>query len=128
MSNTMPTVDEVREELGSPSTQDISDLTLQRLIEEEKTLYGAAYRAAEILARRYAFKTDLAVGDYRESFSDVAKRWQELAEALRHRAVMASTSKPYAGGISVDDKKAQAIDPDRPKPFFWRDMWDHRGL
>ena len=120
------TPDIVREELGSPSTDDISDETLERLIGEEGTLYGAAYRAAEILARKYAMKVDLAVGDYRESFSDIAKRWQELAESLKRRAVIAGAG-PYAGGISVADKLARQCDPDRPKPDFWRGMWDNRG-
>lgn len=126
MPDSRPTVQEVREELGSPSAEDISDLTLQRLIDEEKTLYGAAYRAAEILARKYAMKVDLAVGDYRESFSDIAKRWQEIAESLRRRAVLAGKP-PYAGGISVEDQTMRKLDPDRPKPDFWRGMWDNRG-
>lgn len=117
----------VREELGSPSIDDISDETLQRLIDEEKTLHGAAYRGAEILARKYAFKADLAVGDYRESFSDISKRWQDLAEGFRRKAVVAG-GRPYAGGISLSDKRDQAKDPDRPKPDFWRGMWDNRGV
>jgi|SRR5690606_13270981 len=127
MSDSRPTVQEVREELGSPSTEDISDETLARLIDEEKTLYGAASRAAEILARKYAFKADLAVGDYRESFSDVAKRWQEIAESMKRKAAVMG-AKPYAGGISVADKKLLRMDPDRPKPDFWRGMWDNRYI
>jgi len=115
----------VREELGSPSTEDISDETLQRLIDEEKTLYGAAYRGAEILARKYAFKADIAIGDYRESFSQISKRWIELAECLRQKAVIAG-SRPYAGGITVGGKMEQKRDPNRPNPDFWRGMWENR--
>lgn len=104
----------VREELGSPSIDDLPDETLQRIIDEEKTLFGAAYRGALILARRYAFKADLAVGDYRESFSQIAQRWQELAEELRCKAAVYSGGRPYAGGI------------EDYKPDFWRGMWDYR--
>lgn len=119
-----PSVDDVREELGSPSEDDISNATLQRLIDEENTLFGAAYRAAEILSRKYAFKADLAVGDYRESFSDIARRWQEQAAELRRKAALYG-AKPYAGGISESDKKQIESDTDRPEPDFRRGMWDN---
>lgn len=124
MASHSPTVDEVREELGSPSTADISDLTLQRLIDEEKTLYGAAYRAAEILARKFSFKADIALGDYREAFSDRAKRWQELAAELRRKAAVYGAT-PYVGGISKADKERIESDADRPEPDFRRGMWDN---
>jgi len=124
MAFATPSVDDVREELGSPSTSDLPDSTIQRLIDEEKTLFGAAYRAAEILARKYAMKVDLAVGDYRESFSDIAKRWQELAAELRRKATLYG-AKPYAGGISESDKKRIESDTDRLEPDFRRGMWDN---
>lgn len=108
------TPQQVREELGSPSTEDISDETLARLIEDEKTLFGAAYRAALIIARKYAFKADLAVGDYRESFSQIAERWQKLAEELCCKAAVHGGAPPYVGGI------------DYKKPDFWRGMFDYR--
>jgi len=124
MAFATPSVDNVREELGSPSTDDLSDETIQRLIDEEGTLFGAAFRGAEILARKYAFKADLAVGDYREDFSAIAKRWQELAAELRRKVALYG-AKPYAGGISKSDKKRIESDTDRPEPDFRRGMWDN---
>jgi len=118
-----PTVTEVREEIGSPSTADISDVTLQRLIDEETTLYGAACRAAEILARKYAFKADIAVGDYREALSQVAERWQELAADLRRKAAVYGQD-PFVGGISKAKNQELLSDPDRPEPDFVRGQWD----
>lgn len=107
----MVSVIEIRDELGSPTEEEISDSTLARLLEEEKTLHGAAYRAAEILARKYAGEADVSVGNYRESLSQVSKRWQELAEVLKRKAAM--HGRPYA-------------QPAQPKPDFWKGMWDNR--
>src|SRR5690606_11183059 len=84
----MVTVEHVREELGSPSHEDISDETLARLIEEEKTLYGAASRAAHILARKYAMQCDYARGNVRESLSQISKAWRELALELEKKAAL----------------------------------------
>lgn len=108
----MVDVSMVREELGSPSQEDISDTTLTRLISEEKTLYGAAYRAALILARKYAFQPDYARGNYRESSSQISKAWQKLADDLKVKATLAGSA-PTIGGIGR-----------RSKPDFWRGMFD----
>lgn len=125
MSLKNPTVDEVRTELGSPSTDDISDDTLQRFIEEEKSLYGAAYRAAEVLARKYAFKADISVGDYRAALSKISDRWGNLAAEMKKRAAIYGQV-PFVGGISKSQNELLNSDPDRPGPDFHRDMWVDR--
>jgi len=112
------TVEHVREELGSPSHEDISDETLARLIEEEKTLYGAASRAAHILARKYAMQCDYARGNVRESLSQISKAWRELALELEKKAAL------YNGTASL---RAYMSGIDKPyKPDFWRGMFDNR--
>lgn len=108
----------VREELGSPSVDDLSDATIERLVDEEKSLFGAASRGAEILARRYAFRADVAIGDYRESFSNVSQRWIELAKELKVKAAAYASARAIVGSASPT---ADA------KPDFWRGMWDNRG-
>lgn len=125
MANGLPTVEELREELGNPPVEDISDATLQRLIEKHKTLYGAASHAAEILARHYATKAEKTIGDYRVSYAESASRWKELAGELKRKAAIFG-AKPYAGGISKSAKRRGWLDEDRPKPDFWRGMWDYR--
>lgn len=106
---------DIREELGSPSQDDISDETLQRLIDEEKTLYGAAYRAALIIARKYAFQTDYRRGNVQESLSQVSQAWHKLADELKVKAALYGGTGAFAGGTQ------------KPvKPDFWKGMWDNR--
>lgn len=113
----MVTVEHVREELGSPSHEDISDATLARLIEEEKTLYGAASRAAYILARKYAMQCDYARGNVRESLSQISKAWRELAAELENKAAV------YSGSAAI---RSYAPGLNKPyKPDFWRGMFDN---
>ncbi len=109
-----PTIDDVREELGSPSQEDISDATLARLLDEEGTLYGAAYRAALILARKYAFRPDFKRGNYSESTSQISESWSKLAEELKQKAVM-------SGAMPIMSRQVKKRQPD-----FWKGMFDYQ--
>lgn len=101
----------LREELGSPSAEDISDATLLRLLEEESNFYMAAYRAAEILSRKYARMVDKSIGNYRENASQIYKAWKELAESFKRKAILSSSSLPYVANSD-------------PKPAFKKGMFD----
>lgn len=126
MSILSPTPAEIREELGSPSTTELSDALLQRIINEERTYYGSAARAAEILYRKYALQADVDVEGYRERFSQIAEQWRQVAAELRRKAALYG-AQPYFGGTSKTDIAARRTDPDRPGPDFYRGQWDNEG-
>lgn len=107
----MVDIADVREELGNPSEDIISDSTLSRLADENKTLYGTAARAAEIIARHFHLKADRSIGDYREYNYRRAEAWSKEAEKIREKESIAS-----AGGMGI-------IDQSDKKPFFRRGMW-----
>ncbi len=118
------TPSKIRAELGNPDESDLSDVTIIDAFAEEVTFWGTAARCAEILARRYAHRADYGLMEYRESFSQRAKAWAEIAKDLRRKARMYGKSDPYAGGISVDDKKMRANDLSRTPPSFKRNMME----
>jgi hypothetical protein len=92
----------LREELGSPSAEDISDATLLRLLEEESNFYMAAYRAAEILSRKYARMVDKSIGNYRENASQLYKAWKEVSKDMKKKAMLNSSSLPYVTDAVVE--------------------------
>lgn len=113
---------EVRAELGSPSSDVISDATLQNIIDDEETLYGSAARAAKIIYRHYSLLADKTAGDVSIEYSNRAELWQEIATELKNEAT-ALQGKPMVGGISESDKELVESDDDYIDPFFGRNNW-----
>lgn len=113
---------DVRAELGSPSSDLLSDTLLTRIVEEETTLYGSAARAASILYRRFSLEADKKLGYISIQYSERAELWKEISEDMKEKAALYGAS-PYAGGISVSDKETVEDDSDYPDPFFDREMF-----
>lgn len=125
-----PTPDAVRREVGG-IPEDVEEILgtqdLLEIIDDERSLYGAAARTAEIISRYYAHKADESLGDHKQWFIKRASNWQALAIYLRRRAsTVAVNAVPYFGGISLADKEFRNSDTDRPKSDFYRDMWEDR--
>ena len=108
---------DVRAELGSPSSDLLSDSLLTRIIEEETTLYGSAARAANILQRHFSLEADKKLGYISIQYSKRAELWKEIAEEMETKSGLYGAT-PYAGGISVSDRETIEDDPDYPEPFF----------
>jgi hypothetical protein len=60
------------------------------------------------------------------SYGEILTNYRELLAGLRRRASI-QLCKPYAGGISVSDKKIDEGDSDRTQPSFYRGMHDVDG-
>lgn len=116
------TSSDVRDELGSPSTDTISDTLLTKIIGDEETLLGSASRAAKILYRHFSLKADKTGGRVSIKYSKRANLWKEIATDIEEKANTAN-GMPIVGGISINDKETISDDSDYPDPFFKRDAW-----
>ena len=101
----------------------LTDAEVAWLISEEPNVYLAAASAARSLAAKFAVLVDKAVGDLRISYSKRNDHYAKLAASLNARGNV-RVPVPYAGGTSIDDKRAQVLDTDRAKPAFSRAMHD----
>lgn len=131
-SNTPNTVqrDAVRWLTGDTDTADqqITDEEVTYAIAQAPNTYMAAALVAEALAAKYSRKADRTVGDISLRSSQQADAYRELATRLRNQASTAAAVKPYAGGISQDDKEAVEDDEDRALPSFTRALHGHPDL
>lgn len=113
-------LDEVRFLIGDTDTSDqqLSDEEINySLTETTQEPIGAAIISAQALKSKFSRKADKTVGDLRISFSQLVDHYSELVESLRIRAALNSAT-PYAGGISIADKKLVVDDTDRVVPAF----------
>ena len=106
---------------------ELSDETITAALALNPNVYTAAALCADSLAGKYASQVDQQVGDLRISFSQRAKQWADMAKRLRASASRYSVFAPYAGGISVADKQANAANADRVKPAFTAHLHDTPG-
>lgn len=111
---------------GDPQMQDEEIEFLLTRYGDATTAAGAAARA---LAGKYTRAVTKAVGDLRIEYSDRAKAYRELAKFLTSSTGGGSTIRPlaYAGGVSIDDKRANVLDTDRVSPAFVRGRDDYEG-
>ncbi len=95
------------------------------LTEAGGNVYRAAAAAAQTLASRYAADVDRSVsgaGGLSVSASQRFTQYTQLAAQLTARAAKKGRGVPFAGGISVSQKDAQAEDSDRVPPAFVREV------
>ena len=82
-------------------------------------LYTVAYRVMLAIASKFSRLANQAIGDMRVDLSQKADNARTQAEQLR---VLAGRENlvpvPYAGGISVSDKRIDRDNADRVDPFF----------
>lgn len=120
------TVSQVREELGGPDTDLISDSKLEDIIDDEETLYGSVARAARIIANTFSLEASKRMGPLSIEYQERAKTWLQVAQYYEEKIVL--NADPFAGGISEADKKARAADSDRPTSDFRKGMFEIGGF
>ncbi len=105
---------------GSLSTGDIA-----WYFDNNGNLYLAASQAANGEQIQAIAGGRKKVGDLEVDPSETAEGWLALSKQLRLRGVR--STKPYVGGISVDDKAAQNSDRDWDKPESKRGQFDYNS-
>ncbi|MGH7490132.1 MAG: hypothetical protein ACREMY_31675, partial [bacterium] len=76
------------------------------------------------LASRLSREADTVDRELRTSYSQRANNYMRMAAAYEMQASARSGAKPYAGGISIADKKLDENNPDRVPPQFNIGMQD----
>ena len=115
----------IREELGNPSEDLISSSLLERIAEESSDFYSAVARAAKIIAHKFSLEANKRMGPLSIDYHDRAKTWFSIAE--EYKKLASAKAKPFAGGISLSDKKSRRSDPDRPPSSFYKGMFEIGG-
>jgi len=118
--------DQVRFLIGDTYSgdQQLQDEEIEFAISQRATVWGAAAECCRNLAAKFARSVDCAAGDTKNQYSQMAKGYSAKAAEFEAKAAMGGAGVPYAGGISVADKLAQEIDPDRVAPQFQIGMTD----
>ena len=112
--------DEVRFLVGDTNTAEqlLQDEEIEYLLDEEGSAIEAAIAAAYAIAAKFSRQADIQDGQMRISASQKAAAYTKLAENLKTK--MGVLAVPYAGGISLDEKKAQAEDASVTHSAFTR--------
>lgn len=87
---------------------------------------NAAIRACEAIASKFSRLADETVGRVSFKYSQIATAIMVQQNMLRNRLAMEDAA-PFAGGISVNDKRVAELDRDRVRPDFTKHMmenWD----
>lgn len=96
----------------------LTDNEVDYLLVQEGNPLRAAARGAEMLVGKYSSIAETKrVGPLTITHgSSLASKFAALARALWRRAVIGDAA-PYAGGISVSDKRLRELDTDRTRSF-----------
>lgn len=82
------------------------------------SIWAAAATCCLSISSQLSRKADTQQGDLRNLLSARAKAYALRAQEYEAKAVALSGAMPYAGGISIQDKNNQVLDPDRVPPNF----------
>lgn len=118
--------DKVRLYVGDTNSSDalLQDEDIQFFLESEGSPKRAAAVAALSISAKFSRLADETVGQVRVSFSQKSEQYAKLADKLRMSADVDDVV-PYAGGISISDKRAQEDDADRVPPAFERTIHEN---
>ena len=114
---------------GSTRTGTLSTADLGSFADENPNIFLAAEQAAYAEMITAAAKGDRRVGDLEVNYSGQgggADFWKGLGKELRLRGVRRGV-KPYAGGVSIDDRASQERDTDWDRPESRRGQFDYDG-
>lgn len=119
--------DQVRLLIGDTLTTDqqLQDEEIDYVLTTRGSLYGAAAECCRSLQAKFSRSVDQSAGGSKTMFSQLAKAYGIKAAEFEGKAAMSGAGLPYAGGISVADKRNQQQNPDRVTPQFQVGMDDN---
>lgn len=119
--------DQVRFLIGDTDSDD-RQLFDQEIIwvlsQYNNTPLNAAVRCCETIVTKYARQVDETVGQVKIMFSQRMKNYQTTLATLRARLAMEDAS-PFAGGLSVSEKRTVSQNTDRVRPDFTKHMMEN---
>ena len=94
----MDNITKLRQLLGSPSENLISDDLLEHFLNEEGDLNLAASAAARVIARNYSLKAEKSLGKISINYMEQSNSWKEIAREFEKDS--ASLAKPITGSLT----------------------------
>lgn len=89
------------------------------------SVIAAAVACLQSLAAAYSRKADTVTGELRTTYSSIATAYAARAQEYQTQIDGIAFALPYAGGISVIDKRDRELDTDRTSPSFQRNLNDN---
>jgi len=121
-STGFPNRDKVRLLVGQVSSADdqvLSDQEIVFSLAEYSNIYDAAALGCELLASKYSANPSAeSVGQLGVTWGDRARSYRTHAAELRGMALRKRGVSPYAGGVSISDKRSDQTDSDRVPMSF----------
>lgn len=117
---------QVRFEIGDTDENAplLDDSEIERAVDIERTVLGAAARCCEVVSRQLLRKADVRIGRGTYlTYSTAAAQYTEMAKALRKRAN--AMNAPWAGGVDASDKTDLASDTGKVQPIFTKRTMDN---
>ncbi len=85
---------------------------------QRPSIYGAAATVCRSISAKFSRDADVVDRDLRTMYSARSKAYANRAAEYENASVSRSGALPYAGGISISDKRANEANPDRVQPQF----------
>jgi hypothetical protein len=120
------TVYQVRAELQdtNPNDPQLLDEEIAYAISQERNMWGASARCAEMIGRRVLRKADVRLGRaLMVTYTKMADQWFQMARMLRNKAM--GTTPPWVGGMNINDQIAYAEDTSIIQPVFTMTMMEN---
>lgn len=111
---------QVRLLIGDTKVKDaqLQDEEIAYHLTQRATNYGAAAECCRSIATGYAREADSVQGELRTLYSSKSRQYNLMAMQFETKSTLSGSGVPYAGGISITDKKNQEADTDRVAPQF----------
>ncbi len=107
-----------------PQNQQLQDEEIDYALTQERNMWSAAARCAEMIGRRVLGKADVRLGrSMMVTYTKMAEQWFVMAKCLRAKAL--GTTPPFVGGMSASDKIAYNQDTDLLAPLFTKTMMEN---
>jgi hypothetical protein len=88
---------------------------------------NAAIRCCESIIGKFSRLANESVGQVKVNFKEKAEGYVRMLTILKSRLATEDAA-PYAGGISISDKQANAQNTDRVKPDFRKHMMENEQI
>lgn len=121
--------DRIRWFVGDTDTADqlVADEEITWAATQNPDVRLAAAEVADAISRKFARYATVRTQDTTVDFTARAKQYRDVAAALREQYALRG-AKPFAGGVSKDDKNTREEDTDRVLPGFTRSLHGTPGL
>lgn len=119
--------DQVRFLIGDTNGNDkqLQDEELAFALTYGGSVIGAAVVACQALSTLFSRKADTVTGELRTMWSSVARAYAARAQEFQNQLSETTFASPYAGGVSIADKREREDNADRAHPSFKRDLTDN---